>query len=96
MKIENIKIEKNNWTVCVDGETIHIENTPNILKLKVDDKLQDIYLGGISIDNIRLSGKLSNKKTIKVIIGSPGFKIRCYIFVDNELVLEDSKELEEK
>lgn len=92
MKVENVIIEKNNWAVDVDENTIIVENKVNTLKLLVNDKLQDIQLGGIAIDNVRLYGKLPNGKKIKVVVGGIGFKTLCYIFVENELVLEDSKE----
>lgn len=94
MKVENVNIEKNNWSVDIDGNTINVENKLNTLKLIVNDKLQDIQLGNITFDNIRLYGKLPNGKKIKVVVGGIGFKILCYIFVDNELVLEDYKEKE--
>lgn len=85
MKVENVKKERWNWSVDVDGHTIKVENTTNDVKLLVDDKIQDMYIGFIG--SPRLTGHLPNGKAIKASICG-NFKIRCLIFVDDELVLE--------
>lgn len=90
MKIENVKIEKNNWSVEVDNEIIKVENTRNKLNLFVNDKLQDAFLGSFTFHNIRLSGKTTKNREIKVVCGGD-FKMHCCIFVDNELVLDSKK-----
>lgn len=53
----------------------------------VNDKLQDIS-SEISFW-LHLTGKLSDGKEIKAVFVSNFSKVYCYIFVDNELVLED-------
>lgn len=90
MKVEDLKIEKNNWSIKVDNDIIKVENKTNKLNLFVNDKLQDIFLGSIIFHNIRLSGKTTKNKEIKVVCGGD-FKLHCYIFVDDELVLSSKK-----
>ena len=87
MKIENKVIEKDIWSVEVNGNTIKLENKFKTAKLFVNDELQDIYLGVASFSNLRFTGKLPDGKEVKVIFGGD-FNWHCYIFVDNELVLE--------
>lgn len=87
MKIENKRIEKKIISVDVDHQTIKIEENNSNIKLFVNDKLQDIY-PVMTIDNARMYGRLSDGKKIKVVVGG-NFKIHHYIFVDDELVLED-------
>ena len=90
MKVENVKIEKNNWSVEVDNEIIRVENNPKKLNLYVNEKIQDTFLGTFTFHNIRLFGKTSKNKEIKVdCVGD--FRLHCCIFVDNELVLESKK-----
>ena len=91
MNVENIRIEspgagEKTWSVVVDADDIKVENNNSTTKLFVNDKLQDVYFA--IIGNQKLTGKLSNGKEIKVAIGNT-FKLKCCIFVDNELVLED-------
>lgn len=90
MKVENVKIEssgidKRNWSVEVDNNTIRVENTFSTVKLLVNDKVQDVYFGIVGAPH--LTGKLPDGKEIKAVIGET-LKLRCYIFVDHELVLE--------
>lgn len=91
MKIENKIIKKNLWSVTVDNNTIHVENKINSLELYINNKLQDIYIGTFATQGFHLTGKLDNKKEVKVAWGGD-FKIHCYIFVDNELVLASKEE----
>lgn len=86
MKVENINAQDANWSVDVDGNNIKIENSASITKLFVNDKLQDV-LPALTT-SARLNGKLPDGKEVKVVLGGM-FKVHCYIFVDNELVLED-------
>lgn len=86
MQVENINKQDCNWSVEVDGNSIKIENNSSITKLFVNEKLQDV-LPGIAT-SARLNGKLPDGREIKVVFGGM-FKVHCYIFVDNELVLED-------
>lgn len=87
MQVENVNIESGNWSVEVNNNVIRVENKFSTLKLYVNEKLQDVYLGMVSFQP-RLTGKLPNGEEVKVVVGGD-FKIHCYIFVDNELVLED-------
>ena len=75
------------WTVDYEKDTIKVENEPSIAKLFINNEVQDIHYGMNS--HGRLTGKLSNGKDVKVVIGIDMFKIRCAIFVDNKLILED-------
>ena len=90
MKVDNVKIERNTWSVKVDGDIIKVENKANKLNLFVNDELQDIFLGSIIFHNVRLNGKTAKNKEIKVVCGGD-FKLHCYVFVDNELVLSSKK-----
>lgn len=87
MKIENKKIEKKFVSVEVDHQTIKVEDNASNIKLFVNDKLQDIY-PIVTVDNARMYGRLADGKKVKVVVGG-NFKIHHYIFVDDELVLED-------
>lgn len=87
MKIRNVTIQKDKvWSVEVDGNIIKLENGWTE-KLFVNDKLQDVH-GGISF-HFRLTGSLSDGKSVKAVAISGITKVHCYIFVDNELVLKD-------
>lgn len=91
MKIENKIINKKLWSVTVDNNTIKVENKPHSLELYINEKLQDIYIGTfLTYGDHHMTGKLENNKQVKVVFGGD-FKINCYIFVDNELVLKDKK-----
>ena len=91
MKIENKIIEKRLWQVTVDNNIIKVVNKPHSLELIINDKIQDVYLGTFLYQGNHLTGKLNDGKEIKVSYGGD-FKLRCCIFVDNELVLEDKKQ----
>lgn len=86
MKVENVNLERGNWSVDVDGNTIRFENKKSTAKLFVNDKVQDVYFGMIGAP--RLTGKLPDRKEVKGVMGGD-IKMHCCIFVDNELVLED-------
>ncbi len=90
MKVDNVKIEKNNWSVKVDDDFIKVENTRSKLNLFVNGKLQDVFLGSFTFHNVRLSGKTAKNREIKVVCGGD-FKMHCCIFVDNEVVLDSKK-----
>lgn len=85
MKVENIKKDKTSWSVEVDGNKIVVENTPNEIRLFVNEKLQDKYIG--LIGSPKLIGLMSDGKLVNVSICG-NFKMRCLIFVNGELVLE--------
>ena len=74
------------WTVEYENDTIKVENKASTAKLFINDEVQDIYFG--MIGSPRLTGKLSNGKDVKVVIGGD-LKMHCAIFVDNKLILED-------
>jgi len=74
------------WTAEYENDTIKVENKASTVKLFVNDEVQDIYFG--MIGSPRLTGKLSNGKDVKVVIGGD-LKMHCAIFVDNKLILED-------
>ena len=86
MKVENVNLQSGNWSVDVDGNNIRLENKLSTVKLFINDKIQDVYFGMIGAPH--LTGKLSNGKEVKAVIGGD-LKMHCCIFVDNELVLED-------
>ena len=50
--------------------------------------MQDIYLGTFIMQGNYLTGKTKDNKEVKVVYGGD-FKLHCYIFVDNQLVLKD-------
>lgn len=84
MDVKNAKKVKGGWSVDVDQTNIRIEEKINIVKLFVDNNLQDIDNAGYG--SSRLTGKLPNGKEVKArVVGN--LKFHCYIFVDNELVL---------
>lgn len=86
--MNEVKKDKNTWVINVDGYEVIVKNETSTLGLYVNNKLQDVCLGMFSFDNIRLEGTTSNDRKIKVVVGGD-FKLRCYIFVDNECVFED-------
>lgn len=90
MTVENKIIKKNLWQVKVDNNIIKVENKPHSLELYINDKLQDVYLGTFVMQGNHLTGKTNDNKEVKVVYGGD-FKLHCYIFVDNELVLQDNK-----
>ena len=83
-----VKKDKNIWSTNVDGYEVAIKNETKIMGLYIGGKLQDVYLGMATIDNIRLKGITPTGKKIKAVIGGD-FKLRCYLFVDNECIFED-------
>lgn len=83
-----VKKEKNTWTLYVEGYEVLIKNETSTLGLYINKKLQDVYLGIGSNDNIRLHGITPTGRKIRVVVGGD-FKLRCYIFVDDECVYED-------
>lgn len=86
MNIENTNIEeKGIWSLTVNGNSVKVVNTQGAAKLLVNDKIQDV---GFGMTEARLTGKVDGKD-IKVVLGSAFLKVHCYIFIDNELVLED-------
>lgn len=86
--MNEVKKDKNTWVINVDGDEVIVKNETSTLGLYVNNKLQDVCLGMVSFDNIRLEGTTSNDKKIKVVVGG-NLKLRCYIFVDDECVFED-------
>ena len=88
MKAEIIKVEKNYWELKFENDIIKIENKTNELRLYVNDKLQDIFLGLGTSHNIRFYGKTTKNKSIKIVFGGD-FKVHCFVFVDNELIYND-------
>lgn len=86
--MNEVKKDKNTWVVNVDGYEVMIFNESNRLCLYVNKKLQDVYLGAIATGNIRLKGATPTGRKIKVVAGGD-FKLRCYIFVDDECIFED-------
>ena len=85
MKIENKKVQSDEWYVEVDDNKIKVENKMSGTKLYVNEKLQDALLG-VAFSGVNFSGKLPDGRVVKVILG--GFiKMHCCIFVDGELVL---------
>lgn len=72
----------------MDGYEVMIKNESKRLCLYVNKKLQDVYLGSIATGNIRLKGVTPTGRKIKVVAGGD-FKLRCYIFVDDECIFED-------
>ena len=74
------------WNVDYENNTIKVENKVSTAKLFINDEVQDIYFGMAGFP--RLTGKLSNGKDVKVVIGGD-LKMHCAIFVDNKLILED-------
>ncbi len=86
MDVKDVKKSRGLWEVNVDGNAIKVENGPGAVKLFVNEKLQDIYL--IFVGCPHLYGRLSNGKKVKVSVGGD-LKVHCYIFVEDELVLED-------
>lgn len=85
MKVKNAKKDKSCWSVEVDKNKIVVENTANEIKLLVNDKLQDKYIG--IIGSPKLIGLLPDGKLVNVSVCG-NFKMRCLIFVDGELVLD--------
>ena len=86
--MNEVKKEKNTWLAYVDGYEILIKNETSTLGLYIDRKLQDVYLGGIATGNIHLHAVTPSGRKIRVIAGGD-FKLRCYIFVDDECIFED-------
>lgn len=83
-----VKKEKNTWTTFVEGYEVMIKNETSTLGLYINKKLQDVYIGSGAIGNIHLSGITPTNRKIRVIAGGD-FKLRCYIFVDDECIFED-------
>ena len=72
------------WSITVGEDKIEASDEG----LYVNGKLQDKAYGITTCT--RYTGKLTNGKEIKVVIGAEGigFKMHCSIFVDCELVFE--------
>lgn len=85
---DEITKEKGVWQASYDLDSIRVENKASSLKLFVNDKLQDVFLGSLSYVPPILMGKLPGGKEVRVKVGGD-FKMHCYIFVDNECILED-------
>ena len=85
MKIEKIKKDKTSWSLEVNGNKIMVENSPNKMKLLINDKLQDKYVG--IVGSPKLIGLLPDGKLVNVSICG-NFKMLCLIFVDGKLVFE--------
>jgi len=83
-----VKKEKNTWITHVDGYEVMILNESSRLLLYINKKLQDVYLGMAATGNIRLEGVIPTGRKIRIVVGGD-FKLRCYIFVDNECIFED-------
>lgn len=80
------KKKKGVWELQVGKDKISVVNSSGSAQLLVNGKLQDI-VPGISIGAL-LMGRLSSGKKIKVRLGGD-FKLHCYIFINDDLVLED-------
>ena len=83
-----VKKDKNTWTTYVEGYEVMVKNEATTLGLYINKKLQDVYIGMSTTGNIRLHGVTPTNRKIKVIAGGD-FKLRCYIFVDDECIFED-------
>lgn len=83
-----VKKEKNTWTTFVEGYEVMIKNDATTLGLYINKKLCDVYIGGLFQGNIHLSGITPTNRKVKVIAGGE-FRLRCYIFVDDECIFED-------
>lgn len=75
------------WSVTVGDDKIQIDNKFSTTKLYVNGVYQDVYYGVIATI-VRLYGKLSDGRQVKVVIGGE-LKMHCSIFVDCECVFED-------
>jgi hypothetical protein len=73
------------WETRYNNDTIAVENEMTGERLYVNGELQDELLG--TAERSRLWGQLPSGETIKVSIGSKGFKVQCRVFVNNKLVL---------
>lgn len=83
-----VKKDKNTWTTYIEGYEVMVKNEATTLGLYINKKLQDVYIGMSTTGNIRLQGITPTNRKIKVIAGGD-FKLRCYIFVDDECIFED-------
>ncbi len=83
MKEEN----KEKWTVEYGSDVIFVENKMSTVKLFVNEKVQDVFYGMVASGNVRLLGKTTDGKEIKVVLGGD-LKLHCSIFVDCECLLE--------
>ena len=52
--MNEVKKDKNTWCVNIDGDEVIVKNETSTLGLYVNNQLQDVCLGMISFDNIRL------------------------------------------
>ena len=75
-------------SINVDENQVELKNYTRRIELLVNGKCQDIYGGIPLIGTQRLTGKLTNGKEIKAILCSE-MKLRCYVFIDNELVFNN-------
>lgn len=81
-------MKEEKWTVEYGSDVIFVENKMSTVKLFVNEKVQDMFYGMISAGNVRLFGKTTDGKEIKVVLGGD-LKMHCAIFVDCECMLED-------
>jgi len=86
--MNEVKKDKNTWTTFVEGYEVMVKNEATTLGLYINKKLQDVYIGMSTTGNIKLYGITPTNRKIKVIAGGD-FKLRCYIFVDDECIFED-------
>ena len=75
----------NEWYTEYEGNTIRIENRWSSERLFINDKLHDEGIGLSS--RSKLLGKLPDGRLVKACIGSGFWRLKCVIFVEDEVIL---------
>jgi len=75
------------------GHSVVVENGPTECKLIIDGKVTDVYWGIFAL-RVKLTGTIEDESgsyKVKAILGTKFIKVLCAVFINDELVLTNTK-----